>query len=296
MLGNFKSRKQRYLLLKCLWSRDTSKMILLTVTERGWTQWVLLHLMVSGARSLVTVHQPPVLTAVLGRDVTMPCQLNISHDEKMVNSPVLYWVYFKDNTSHVKLWPPTENYQGRVALLDENVNSSDKSILFKSIHWADSGKYLCKLSIITAENNKRSRKTGNGTLLTVYDTMIFARHNDSLLCCSVNVTRDAEFVLSIYHGGSKLQSVDSFSGDFSAALPYVTLSETISLRSGGNYECQLHLNEELVTKSNFHYGPNEPDEEVFPEPWPLYGGLLLVPIVILLILVTALLMHRGQVR
>lgn len=87
------------------------------------------------------------------------------------------------------------------------------------------------------------------------DTMIFntTGHNDSQLRCEVNVTRDPAFVLSIFHDGAKLQTVGCAPRDADAALPHVTLSETISLSSGGKYECQLHLNGDLITKSVFHY-------------------------------------------
>lgn len=89
------------------------------------------------------------------------------------------------------------------------------------------------------------------------DTMTFNRtgHNDSQLRCEVNVTQDPAFVLFIFHDGRKLQTVDSAPGDAVTALPYVTLSEAISLSSGGKYECQLHLNGDLTTKSIFHYHP-----------------------------------------
>lgn len=110
---------------------------------------------------MVTVHQPPVLATALGHNVIMPCHL--SNKEKLT-PPVLYWVY-NDNS---KLWPAAEKYKERVDLLDKNPDSSNKSILFKNVQWADSGMYLCKLSIITTDNNKRSRTKGNETLLIVY--------------------------------------------------------------------------------------------------------------------------------
>ncbi|XP_078108443.1 protein borderless-like [Sander vitreus] len=281
------------------------------VKKWGWAQQMLFYFLVSGTHSLVTVHQPPVLTTALGHDVIMPCHLNLSHNEKMVTPPVLYWVYItQDGTDNPRLWLPSEKYDGRVELLDNNPNTSSKSILLKNVLWADSGKYQCKVSVIT--EGDRFRRRGNDTLLMVYDTMILnlTGHNDSLLECKVNVTWDPGFVLSIFHDGCKLQPVDTAPGDADAALPYVTLSETVSLRSKGEYECQLHLNKELVTKSIFNYHApvaadgadaenaeknvattvSEPGVVVFPEPWPLYMALLLVPITILLGLTSALLM------
>ncbi|XP_029307847.1 uncharacterized protein LOC115021492 isoform X2 [Cottoperca gobio] len=224
----------------------------------------------------------------------MPCHLNLSHDEKMLTPPVLYWIYLTtDGTDNPRVWIPSEKYEGRVDTLDNNPNTSNKSIRFKNVQWADSGRYLCKLSINT-KRDKSFRKKGNETLLMVYDTMTFnpTGHNDSLLSCEVNVTRDPGLVLSIFHDGFKLQPVGSAPGKGGTALPFVTLSETVSPRSKGEYECQLHLNKDLLTKSIFRYNLPEPNVKLFPEPWFLYTALLLVPFVILLGLISATLMCR----
>ncbi|XP_034554196.1 uncharacterized protein LOC117823205 [Notolabrus celidotus] len=194
-------------------------------------------------------------------------------------------------------------YRNRVQLMDDNINSRNKSILLKGVQWADSGMYQCKLSITT--EREKGRKLGGGTVLMIYDTMIFnlTAHNDSLLCCEVKVTRYPNLFLSIFHDGSKLHSVDSAPNSTAAAQPYVTLSMNVSVRGGGKYECQLHLNAVLIMKSSFLHNPPVSGEEqdadknvslpcsptvcdpgavVFPEPWFLYGSLLLVPITILL--------------
>lgn len=93
-------------------------------------------------------------------------------------------------------------------------------------------------------------------VLLFADNMIFnlTGHNNSLLVCQVNVTQDPGLVLSIFHDGDK-PSVDSAPGAPVAALSNVTLTETISLRGGGKYECELHLGEHLITKRVFHYNP-----------------------------------------
>ncbi|KAM7383073.1 hypothetical protein PAMP_002755 [Pampus punctatissimus] len=246
----------------------------------GQTQWMFLYFMVSGTYSLITVNQPPLLTAAQGHDVIMPCQLNLSNNEKMMSPPVLYWIY----NSKTYVLSDSSKYAGRAHLLDNNTDTSNKSFLLKDVQWTDSGKYLCKLSIST--EGKSFRERGNETLLIVYDTMLFnlTSRNDSQLECKVNVTRDPRMVLSIIHNECKVQTVK----DAVTALPYITLSETISLKGGGKYECQLHLDKNLITKSIFHWHPPEPDVVVCPEPWFLYAGLLLVPTTILLVLVTAM--------
>lgn len=127
---------------------------------------------------MVTVHQPPVLVTALGHDATLPCRLDLSHNEKMIALPVLYWVYVK-HPDNPKLWRPSETYKGRVDLLNENLNSSDKSILLRNVQWADGGKYLCKLSV-TTEKDQSFRAKGNETLLLVYGKN---KVNMILACC-----------------------------------------------------------------------------------------------------------------
>ncbi|XP_049438693.1 uncharacterized protein LOC125892647 isoform X2 [Epinephelus fuscoguttatus] len=307
---------------KLTWSfrRDMPKKILsemhhsFTVMKWGLTQQMFLYVMVSGTLSQVTVHQSSVLTAALGRDVTLPCHLSLSNKVKMVTPAVLYWYFTQDGNDNRRLWFPSDEYMGRVNLLETSPNTLNKSIRLKNVQWADSGKYQCKVSV-TTEKDDRFRRTGNETLLLVYETMMFnlTSHNDSLLSCEVNVTRDAGLLLSISHNGCKLQPVDSAPGDAGAALPFTTLSETVSLRSKGEYECQLQLNKDLITKSIFLYHPPvardgeggeknvsrmcpstvpEPGVVAFPEPWLLYMAVLLVPFTTLLILISVLLMYR----
>ncbi|XP_074540303.1 uncharacterized protein LOC141801227 [Halichoeres trimaculatus] len=268
-----------------------------------WTQQMFLCLMVSSTSSLVTVYQPPVVASALGQAVMLHCQLNLTLDEKLLTSPVLYW----DNmNTKDRLWPQTvDKYINRVQLMDKNANSLNKSILLTSVQWHDSGKYLCKLSINTEK--EKCRKLGGGTSLMVYDTMTFklTSRNDTttdLLHCKIKVTRDPALVLSVVHNGAKLKSVHQ---DAAAAQPSVTLSMSEPVRGRGKYECQLHLNTALITKSSFLHNPLVAEEErdadknvtgtssptvagavVFPEPWFLYGSLLLVTITILLGIIT----------
>ncbi|XP_030249865.1 uncharacterized protein LOC115567416 isoform X3 [Sparus aurata] len=236
------------------------KILLSDVTEWGRIQWMFFLFMVSGTCSQCTVDQPPVVTAALGHDAIMPCQLSLSDNVKMVIPPVLYWAVLPQESDDDKLWPPSENYKERVDLLDK-------------------------------------------------DTMTFnlSGHNNSLLC-EVNVTHDPGFVLTVFHDGYKLQTGDSSaSGDSYSYLPFVTLSEAVLLRSNGTYECQLHLNEDLITASIFHYHPPEPKDAgknvsatdqpdklvEYKEPWHLYTALLLVPTIFLLVLLTAMLICRD---
>lgn len=108
-----------------------------------------------------------MLTAALGHDVIMPCQLSLTDDKRIQTPPVLYWMYLTEGSSDESIvWSYSENYTGRTECLDNNQNSSNKSILFRNVQWADSGRYLCKLSI--KNNNKSFRRKGNKTLLMIY--------------------------------------------------------------------------------------------------------------------------------
>ncbi|KAM3615295.1 uncharacterized protein V6R79_026182 [Siganus canaliculatus] len=277
------------------------------LTALGWLYWMFLQTTFSGASS-VTVHQPSVLTAALGHDVTMPCQIIHSAGEKITGKEVLYWEYSTKGSESAKNLLHLDDYKDRVDILDKNPVSLNKSILLRNVQWADSGTYLCKLSI--REPQRHFRKKGRKTLLLVYDTMTFnlTSHSDSLLLCEVKVTRDSRFVLSIFYNGARIQTVNHTTKDGVAAAPHVTLSHTACLSSEGRYQCLLHFSETLITESVFHFLPtgqigNSTNRNVststercvalYPEPWPLYVALLLVPVVTLLSFITALLLCRA---
>ncbi|XP_029360924.1 uncharacterized protein LOC115045404 [Echeneis naucrates] len=286
----------------------------LILSKWFWTRWMSLYFMISGTFSVVTVHQPPVLGATLDKNVTLQCELKLSDDEKMGMTPVLYWHRIKPGNEHPRLWSPSEEYEGRVALVDDSRKSANKSIILKNVQWADSAQYQCKLSIYT-EKEKSFRRKGNETLLVVHDTMIFnlTSHNDSLLRCEVKVSHKPGMVLSIHHDGCTQKFVSSAAGDADGTLPYSTLVETVPLSGGGKYECHLHLNEHLIAKSSYDYYPpvngkirngsetfqntcltiiSNGGVVVFPEPWLLYIALLLVPTTFLLGLIIIFLMIR----
>lgn len=112
------------------------------------------------------LHQPPVLAASLGHNVTMPCHL--SHSDEMTPATILYWANLGKDPDQSKLWPPSEEYQDRVEQLSKNQNSANLSILFKNVQWADTGSYECKVSILNPETHKRHRIKGNQTVLLIY--------------------------------------------------------------------------------------------------------------------------------
>ncbi|MEQ2301666.1 hypothetical protein AMECASPLE_038395 [Ameca splendens] len=121
------------------------------------------------------------------------------------------------------------------------------------------------------------------------------------------MSEDFDFALSVIKDGCVLQSSDSAAGRV-MNQGIVTLSQTVSLRGGGKYECQLQLRDDLITTSTFYSKPTAAGEdrenataacspvisnlEQYPEPWFLYVSLLLVPILFLLTLATCMLMRR----
>ncbi|XP_056900829.1 uncharacterized protein LOC130532298 isoform X1 [Takifugu flavidus] len=260
----------------------------------GWMQRMFLYLLIPGVSTLITVHQPPFVITVLGNDVIMPC--HISSDDTL-SPPVLYWEY-PDRT---KLWPPSEKFKQRVDRVDENKQSLNKSIILKNVQWVDSGNYLCKLSVLTAETKTPYRTKGNETRLIIHDTVIFdvVTHNRSLLSCQVNVSADPGFVLSILYNGHKICSGKPECWERGCNLApqlHVLLSVTISLTHGGKYECQLHFNKTLLTKMVSDYIMHEQDVEIFPEPWLYYGGFLTTHCVTLSVITAALLTCRRGVH
>nr|XP_024660069.1 uncharacterized protein LOC112435591 [Maylandia zebra] len=237
----------------------------------------------------------------------MPCELRLQ-DEKLLSQPILYWWKLNEMAADfIRLIPSQTPNNSRATLLDNNGMSTNKSMILKSVQWADSGKYRCKLSLHT-ERNGNFRQKGDTTSLVVYGATVFnvTKHAPCMLGCEVSVTRDAGFSLHIFHNGRRLQNVTSAPGDADAALPYVTLSETVPLWSRGKYECQLHLRDDVITKSIFHSNLSEVGEGdknesttcssarhgVYPEPWFLYVALLLVPVTVLIGLLSAMLMCR----
>lgn len=121
----------------------------------------------SGAFSLVTVHQPAVLSAALGQDIIMPCELRLQ-DEKLLSQPILYWWKLNEMAADfIRLIPSQTPNNSRATLLDNNGMSTNKSMILKSVQWADSGKYRCKLSLHT-ERNGNFRQKGDTTSLVVY--------------------------------------------------------------------------------------------------------------------------------
>ncbi|XP_076004694.1 uncharacterized protein LOC142999142 [Genypterus blacodes] len=273
----------------------------------GGMTLTFLYFALTGVHLLITVLQPPVIVTSLGHDVVMRCELIV--DEKLTSAPLMYWEnVVPDRKERDKVFPPLDRYKGRVDRLDMDRHSSNKSILFRSVQWDDSGTYLCKVTIATTKSKGSMRKLGEGTSLLVYDTMFFntTSNNSNLLQCAVNVSWDPAFVLSILQGGLNLK----IQKPAEQTLPYVTLSESVTPNCSEEYECQLHLNAELITTKIFFYNgavitndgggeKNEtaeadPDVAVLPQPWLLYLLLILVPVTVLLAVLTALLVHsRG---
>lgn len=89
-------------------------------------------------------------------------------------------------------------------------------------------------------------------ILTDNMSLDLAGPNNTLLRCTVNVTSNPGFVLSILCDGQKTQSIGPDLGSHGMNLSYVSLSETVRVvGNDGKYECQLHLNKHLITSRSF---------------------------------------------
>ncbi|XP_027869407.1 uncharacterized protein LOC114142360 isoform X2 [Xiphophorus couchianus] len=219
--------------------------------------------------------QPAVVAGPLGHSVLLPCQLQDSQREKLLNRPVLYWEV------HGKQLPFNEN---------KTSASPNKCIELSEVRWSDGGTYECKLSIRTDKRGS-FRLKGNKTTLIVHDAMTFdlcSRH-DSLLRCEVTVSHDPGLTLTLSRNDCVVQS--SAPSERRAANGTVTLAATVPLTGNGQYGCQLKLHDVLITSSNFH-SQQADERRRYPEPWLLYAGLLLVPALVLLAMSAAMLMCR----
>uniref|UniRef100_A0A3Q4N793 Ig-like domain-containing protein n=1 Tax=Neolamprologus brichardi TaxID=32507 RepID=A0A3Q4N793_NEOBR len=169
----------------------------------------------SGAFSLVTVHQPAVLSAALGQDVIMPCELRLQ-DEKLLSQPILYWWKLNEMAADfIRLIPSQTPNNSRATLLDNNGTSTNKSMILKSVQWADSGKYRCKLSLHT-ERNGNFRQKGDTTSLVVYgkykaeDLLFFCLLLHMGLCLSFVHFILKGFAVKLCSGSSFIRNVFCF--------------------------------------------------------------------------------------
>ncbi|RVE63135.1 hypothetical protein OJAV_G00164610 [Oryzias javanicus] len=144
------------------------------------------------------------------------------------------------------------------------------------------------------------------SVFIVSDELLFKRcMNQTQLCCQGNVTQDAAFSLSVLHDGQTLPADAAAVADAAAAQAQAfTLSRVAPLQGAGRYECQLLLGGGLMTKSLLILNETEagggganttsslPSVGVNPEPWLLYGTVLLVPVAVLLVLLTVQMSSR----
>ena len=182
-----------------------------------------------------------MITAALGHDAIMPCQLNLSDNVKMVIPPVLYWAVLPQESDDNKLWPPSENYKERVDLLDKDLYSPNKSVLFRNVLWADSGRYQCKVSITTKAG--RFRRLGNTSLLVVHGKYNILDVHFQCIGTAVFNSRQVKVWLELETelfcqeesegGGSQILWADL--GSLLAQLSATSLCNTLWLQSSQNY-------------------------------------------------------------
>lgn len=249
----------------------------------GPVRITLICLIVSGVCEDVTIEQPPILIAPLGENVTLPCHIKLSN-ASVTNTLVVYWDHKReDRGKPIPICCSPIWKSERVSRLLNDSMSLNKSIQLKHVQWKDGGKFLSKVSV-TTHQERSFRKTAETEML-IYDGVFFNTIdlNNSQLECRASVSNYSGFALSISFNDQILNSTSSLN---STSELYVNLTETTTFRRHHKYQCSLTFNGKLVTSSIFQdelSGPLALDGE-YPQPWFLYGGLILVQLVFLVVL------------
>lgn len=102
------------------------------------------------------VQQPPVVSAAVGEDVLLPCELQLS-SESLMTTPVFYW----------SLWRGTEKVEVRPPNQSDAQTPTNQPLLLRGVSWAHGGSYLCKVSLRTRPKGSY-RTNGKKTTLLLY--------------------------------------------------------------------------------------------------------------------------------
>ncbi|KAG5855947.1 hypothetical protein ANANG_G00002400 [Anguilla anguilla] len=230
-----------------------------------WLCLTVLLLLQQGNWGQITVTQSPsVVVSRLNHNATLAC--NFSHrPEQKVTGVILYWYHTGPNGQ------------------DLSRTSEDKSVVLQNATWRDSQRYRCMLSYETPEQPQRKR--GEGVLLLLHDSMTFdlAPGMVSELLCSVKVSPDPGFRLSVFRDGVHVLTAQNHT-----PAPHVTLSLLVPVAH--NAECRLNHSSGFILRKTYSI-------QQLPEPVLLYVAILLVPFIVLVISLTAhLITTSGHVK
>ncbi|KAI1894797.1 hypothetical protein AGOR_G00119450 [Albula goreensis] len=269
----------------------TSSSCGLILKKPVWLSLIMLFFRLQGSTGQITVTQTPsVVVSELNQNVTLNCSFNHSPDHR-VTRVILYWYVNGPEGSDVNIYPHgSEEYKERLIVLDKEETPRNMSIILLGVTWKDCKKYQCMLSYDKA--GEPERKRGQGILLLLHDSMVFdlAPRSVSSLLCSVKVSPDPTFRLTVLEDGVEVCSTQN-----DTQAPHaITLSLHVPLHSGRKYECQLNRSSELILSRTYF---NQPQS--LPEPIFLYIAILLVPFIILIIILTLYLVgdrkgYRGR--
>ncbi|KAJ8332824.1 hypothetical protein SKAU_G00417200 [Synaphobranchus kaupii] len=259
-----------------------------------WLSLSVLLLLLQGLSGQITVTQSPsVVVSQLHGNATLACRFSHTPDQG-VTGVILYWYYVGPNEEDLYVYPPSQappEYEGRVVALDSSVTSEVKSVVMLRASWTDRHTYHCLLSYEIPGDAERKR--GTGVLLLLYDSMTFdlAPGMVSNLLCSVKVSPDSGFRLSVLQEGAEVLSVQNHTHS-----PHVTLSLHVPILHGVQYECRLKHSSDLI-QSQTYYIPRESGFSTeLPEPVFLYAAIILIPFIVFVIFLTALFIMRRRCR
>ncbi|XP_064160962.1 uncharacterized protein LOC135237597 [Anguilla rostrata] len=248
-----------------------------------WLCLTVLLLLQQGNWGQITVTQSPnVVVSRLNHNATLACRF--SHTRKQgVTGVILYWYHTGPNGQDLYAYPDSQarpEYKNRVVALDRNSTSENKSVVLQNATWRDSQRYRCMLSYETLQEPQRKR--GGGVLLLLHDSMTFdlAPGMVSELLCSVKVSPDPGFLLSVFRDGVHVLTAQNHT-----PAPHVTLSLLVPVAH--NMECRLNHSSGFILRKTYSIQP-------LPEPVLLYVAILLVPFIVLVISLTAYLIMRSR--
>lgn len=243
----------------------------------------MLVLLQQGNWGQITVTQSPsVVVSRLSHNATLACRFSHTPDQG-VTGVILYWYHTGPNKQDLYAFPDSQarpEYKNRVVALDRSRTSEDKSVVLQNATWRDSQRYRCMLSYETLQQPQRKR--GEGVLLLLHDSMTFdlAPGMVSKLLCSVKVSPDPGFRLSVFRDGVHVQTAQNHT-----PAPHVTLSLLVPVAH--NMECQLNHSSGFILSKTYSIQP-------LPEPVLLYVAILLVPVIVLVISLTAHLIMKSR--
>ncbi|KAJ8287583.1 hypothetical protein COCON_G00002420 [Conger conger] len=250
-----------------------------------WLSVSVLVLLLQETSGQIVTQTPSTVVSKLNGNATLSCRFSHTPDQE-VKGVILYW-YRRGPKNQDEYAYPTSHalpeYQNRVQTIERSKTAEDKSMVLLNVSWTDCHRYHCLLSYDIGK--KPERKRGSGVLLQLYDSMTFGRVPEmgSSLRCSVRVSPDPGFRLSMFQNGEYVHTAYTVT----PSPNYSTLSLILPILDGVRYECRLNHSSDVLLREAY-YIPE------LPEPVFLYVAILLVPFIVCVIFLTVLLIQSRH--